>query len=84
MKWQASLNIFTLSASSCSCLGCVEAGAKTQWLGDDAQVAAVANMLDIAISDVEGVATFFNRIYRSPVGEHVILICDSVACYLGL
>ena len=49
---------------------------------DDAQVAAVANMLDIAISDVEGVATFFNRIYRSPVGEHVILICDSVACYL--
>ena len=49
---------------------------------DDAQVAAIANMLDIATADVEGVATFFNRIYRSPVGRHVILICDSIACYL--
>lgn len=49
---------------------------------DDAQVAAIANMLDIAVSDVEGVATFFNRIYRSPVGRHVILLCDSIACYL--
>ncbi|CAM4059503.1 NADH-quinone oxidoreductase subunit NuoE [Psychrobacter arenosus] len=49
---------------------------------DDAQVNAVANMLDVPVTDVEGVATFFNRIYRSPVGRHVILICDSVACYL--
>ncbi|PNP97560.1 NADH-quinone oxidoreductase subunit NuoE [Moraxella sp. RCAD0137] len=49
---------------------------------NDAQVAAIANMLDIATTDVEGVATFFNRIYRSPVGRHVILICDSIACYL--
>lgn len=50
---------------------------------DDAQVAAIAYMLDIAVADVEGVATFFNRIYRMPVGRHVILICDSIACYLN-
>ncbi|MFB6349107.1 NADH-quinone oxidoreductase subunit NuoE [Moraxella marmotae] len=50
---------------------------------NDAQVAAIANMLSIAVTDVEGVATFFNRIYRSPVGRHVILICDSIACYLN-
>ena len=31
---------------------------------DDAQVNAVANMLDVPVTDVEGVATFFNRIYR--------------------
>lgn len=49
---------------------------------DDAQVVAIANMLNIAIADVEGVATFFNRIYRQPVGRHVILLCDSIACYL--
>lgn len=49
---------------------------------NDAQVAAIANMLDIAVADVEGVATFFNRIYRQPVGRHVILLCDSIACYL--
>lgn len=49
---------------------------------NDAQVAAIANMLGISVADVEGAATFFNRIYRLPVGRHVILVCDSIACYL--
>ena len=31
---------------------------------------------------MEGVATFYNRIYRSPVGRHVILVCDSIGRYL--
>lgn len=49
---------------------------------DDAQVNAIANILDIPVTDIDGVATFFNRIYRQPVGRHVILICDSITCYL--
>lgn len=49
---------------------------------DDAQVNAIANILDIPVTDIDGVATFYNRIYRQPVGRHVILICDSVSCYL--
>ena len=49
---------------------------------DDAQVNAIANILKIPVTDVEGVATFYNRIYRSPVGRHVILVCDSIGCYL--
>lgn len=49
---------------------------------DDAQVNAIAHILQVPVTDIEGVATFFNRIYRSPVGRHVILICDSIACYL--
>lgn len=49
---------------------------------DDAQVQAIANVLQIPVTDVEGVATFYNRIYRLPVGRHVILACDSIACYL--
>lgn len=54
---------------------------RSGWV-NDAQVHAIANMLSIAAADVEGVATFFNRIYRMPVGRHVILLCDSIACYL--
>lgn len=54
---------------------------RSGWI-NDAQLNAIANMLDIPPSDVEGVATFFNRIYRQPVGRHVILLCDSIACYL--
>lgn len=51
------------------------------WVNDE-QVAAIAKLLSISVVDVEGVATFFNRIYRKPVGRHVILMCDSIACYL--
>lgn len=49
---------------------------------NDAQVTAIAQLLGIAATDIEGVATFYNRIYRQPVGRHVILLCDSIACFL--
>jgi NADH-quinone oxidoreductase subunit E len=28
------------------------------------------------------VATFYNLIFRKPVGRHVILLCDSISCYV--
>ncbi len=43
---------------------------------------AIAQLLTISVADLEGVATFYNRIYRQPVGRHVILLCDSIACFL--
>ena len=51
------------------------------WVSDGA-VDAIAGVLGIPASDVDGVATFYNRIYRRPVGRHVISVCDSVGCYL--
>jgi NADH-quinone oxidoreductase subunit E len=33
-------------------------------------------------TDVDSVATFYNLIYRKPVGRHVISICDSVSCWI--
>ncbi len=51
------------------------------WVADGA-IAAIAGVLGIPASDIEGVATFYNLIYRRPVGRHVIKICDSVACFL--
>jgi len=32
--------------------------------------------------EVDGVATFYSRIYRKPVGKNVILLCDSVSCMI--
>ena len=32
--------------------------------------------------EVDGVATFYNLIFRRPVGRHVILLCDSVSCWV--
>ncbi|MDW7571862.1 NAD(P)H-dependent oxidoreductase subunit E, partial [Klebsiella pneumoniae] len=49
---------------------------------DAAQMNAIAQLLTIRVEDLEGVATFYNRIYRQPVGRHVILLCDSIACFL--
>ncbi|WP_406564959.1 NADH-quinone oxidoreductase subunit NuoE [Mangrovitalea sediminis] len=51
------------------------------WVPDGA-IAEIGKVLGISAVDVEGVATFYNLIYRQPVGRHVIKICDSVGCYL--
>ncbi len=51
------------------------------WVSDESLL-AVAEYLDIPPDDLEGVATFFNLIYRRPVGKNVILFCDSVACWM--
>jgi len=51
------------------------------WVSDGA-IDAVAAVLGLPASDVDGVATFYNRIYRQPVGRHVISVCDSIGCFL--
>ncbi len=49
---------------------------------DDAGVRDVAGYLGMTVAEVENIATFYNLIFRRPVGRHVILICDSVSCVL--
>lgn len=52
------------------------------WVPDGA-IAAIADILGIPASDVEGVATFYSQIFRQPVGRHVIRLCDSMVCYIN-
>ncbi|CAK9885446.1 MAG: NADH-quinone oxidoreductase subunit E [Candidatus Erwinia impunctatus] len=51
------------------------------WVPDGA-ITAIAEVLNIPASDVEGVATFYSQIYRQPVGRYVIRYCDSVVCHI--
>ncbi len=51
------------------------------WVSDESLL-AVSKYLNIPADDLEGVATFFNLIYRRPVGKNVILLCDSVTCWM--
>ncbi len=51
------------------------------WVSDEA-VKDLAVLLDMTPDDLDGVATFYNLIYRKPVGRHVILVCDSVSCWI--
>jgi NADH-quinone oxidoreductase subunit E len=51
------------------------------WVSTEA-VRDVAQLLGLGAEEVEGVATFYNLIFRRPVGRHVILVCDSVSCWI--
>lgn len=51
------------------------------WVSDEA-LKAVAELLQISSAQLEGVATFYNRIYRRPVGKTVIHYCNSVSCWM--
>ena len=48
----------------------------------DAAIPAIGAVLGISAADVEGIATFYNLIFRRPVGRYVIKVCDSVSCFL--
>ncbi|MDD2875999.1 MAG: NADH-quinone oxidoreductase subunit NuoE [Acidiphilium sp.] len=48
----------------------------------DRHLAEVATLLDMSCADLDGVATYYNLIFRRPVGEHVIFLCDSVSCWI--
>lgn len=52
------------------------------WVPDGA-IPAIAEVLGIPASDVEGVATFYSQIFRVPVGRHIIRVCDSMTCYIN-
>ncbi|MBL0226395.1 MAG: NADH-quinone oxidoreductase subunit NuoE [Geobacteraceae bacterium] len=50
------------------------------WLSDEA-VQEAADVLGLSPLQVEELATFYEMIYRRPVGRHVIHVCDSVSCW---
>ena len=51
------------------------------WISDEA-LKDVAAALDMSPCELDSLATLFSGIYRRPVGRHVILICDSVSCWI--
>ena len=51
------------------------------WVSDESLL-GIAKYLDLSAADLEGVATFFNLVYRQQVGKNVILFCDSVSCWI--
>ena len=49
------------------------------WVNNE-NIEDIAELLYMSADEVDGVATFYSRIYRKPVGRNVILVCDSVSC----
>ena len=51
------------------------------WVSDE-NLRDIAELLEMSPADLDGVATFYNLIFRKPVGRHVILLCNSVSCWI--
>src|SRR5580692_8282528 len=51
------------------------------WVSDES-LRDIAEHLGISPTDLDSVATFYNLIFRRPVGRHVIMVCDSVSCWI--
>ncbi len=64
---------------------CIEALKVVQrhrgWVSDES-LNDLAEFLGMTVEDLDGVATFYNLIFRKPVGRHVILVCTSISCHL--
>jgi len=50
------------------------------WISDE--IRPLAELLGMTAEELDGVATFYPFIFRKPVGKHVVLICDSVSCWV--
>jgi NADH-quinone oxidoreductase subunit E len=51
------------------------------WVSDES-LRDIAGHLGMSPTDLDSVATFYNLIFRRPVGRHVIMVCDSVSCWI--
>jgi NADH-quinone oxidoreductase subunit E len=51
------------------------------WVSDES-IRDIAALLEMMPDELDSVATFYNLIFRKPVGKHVILLCDSVSCWI--
>ncbi len=51
------------------------------YLSDEALIEG-ANLLGLAPLELEELATFYDFIYREPVGKYVIHVCDSTICWM--
>ena len=51
------------------------------WISDEG-IQDLAPILEMTTDELDNVATFYNLIFRQPVGEHIILLCNSISCWL--
>lgn len=54
---------------------------RTRWISDET-LREVADYMHMSAEELDSVATFYNMLFRKPVGRHVILVCDSISCWV--
>ena len=51
------------------------------WISDES-LRAIARHLNMSPDELDGIATFYNLSYRRPVGDKIILLCNSISCWI--
>ena len=51
------------------------------WISDES-LNEIADYMNMTAEELDSVATFYNLIFRKPVGRNIILVCDSISCYV--
>jgi NADH-quinone oxidoreductase subunit E len=52
------------------------------WISDDT-LKDIAGYLHMTADELDAVATFYNLIFRKPVGRHVMFVCNSISCWIA-
>jgi NADH-quinone oxidoreductase subunit E len=52
-----------------------------RWVSD-AAVKELGLLLEMSPAEIDSIATYYNLIFRRPVGRHVIFVCTSVSCWI--
>jgi NADH-quinone oxidoreductase subunit E len=52
-----------------------------RWISDET-LRDVAEYMEMSPEELDSVATFYNLLFRKPVGRHIILVCDSISCWV--
>jgi len=66
-------------AACIGAMGIVQA--RRGWVSEEA-ISDLAPLLEMTVDELEGVATFYNLIFRHPVGKHVLKVCDGAVCWI--
>ena len=51
------------------------------WVSDQS-LRAIAAQLQMSAEELDGIATFYSLIFRSPVGENLLMLCDGITCWM--
>jgi NADH-quinone oxidoreductase subunit E len=52
-----------------------------RWISDES-LQDVADYMQMTREELDSIATFYNLLFRKPVGRHIILVCDSISCWV--
>jgi NADH-quinone oxidoreductase subunit E len=67
---------------SAACIEALKVVQRRRGYVSDEAIGDLAGILDMSPAELDAVATFYNLVFRRPVGRHVIFLCESVSCWI--